>query len=429
MKTNRRFLPSSPSLLAAASICLITPALADDWPQWRGPERNGISGETGLLKEWPAEGPPVRWRSKEVGSGYSTPSVVGERIFLLGNEGMENEFVMALAVGDASRLWMTKLGNVGANRGPQYPGARSTPTVDETRVYALGSDGDLACLDAATGEVQWRKNLRSDFNGQPGNWAYAESPLIDGDLLICAPGGTEATIVALNKNNGDVVWKSAIPEGDQAAYASTTIAEIGGVKQYIQFLQKGVVGIDAKTGKPLWRYERTARGSHANIPTPVAFQDHVYSGAGQSGGGLVKLSASDGAFTAEQVYFGAKLPTQVGGAVRVGEHLYGTTARALLCVEYLTGNLKWEDRSIAPGSLCYADERLYLHGENGEVALIEATPEAYLERGRFTPANLPDHSGRNPKAWAYPVIANGHLYIRNQNLLSCYNVKAKGEAR
>jgi outer membrane protein assembly factor BamB len=219
-----------------------------------------------------------------------------------------------------------------------------------------------------------------------------------------------------------LIWKCAVPGDEQAAYSSALVIEAGGVRQYIQMVQKALVGVEAKTGKLLWRYNRTAKGSPAVIPTPVADGDFIYSGGAMAGGGGVRLKASGGAFEAEQVYFSPKLPTSVGGAVKVGEYLYGTSAAGLLCLEFTTGTVKWDDRSIGAASLCCADGRLYLHGENGEVALVEATPEAYHEKGRFKPTDPPDRGAS--KAWAYPVIADGRLYIRDIGTLWCYDVKA-----
>ena len=268
--------------------------LAADWPQWRGPQRDGVSQETGLLKEWPKDGPKLLWQVKDVGTGYSTPAVVGDRIYLLGNKGNDDEFVEALDVKDGGKVWSTTLGKVGnPDQKPNYPGARSTPTVDGDMIYALSSDGDLACLDRSTGSKKWEKSLRTDFGGHPGQWAYSESPLIDGDVLVCTPGGEEATIVALNKKTGEVIWKCPVPEGDQAAYASIVIADLGGVKQYVQFLQKQLVGVDAKTGKLLWHYNQTAKGSMANIPTPLASQGFVYSAAGKAAAGWSKMIKTD----------------------------------------------------------------------------------------------------------------------------------------
>jgi outer membrane protein assembly factor BamB len=413
-----RFLP----FLATSLLCVAAPLHAKDWPQWRGPSRDGISQETGLLKEWPKEGPKLLWQQEDIGSGYSTPAVVGDRLYLCSNRGMDDEFVQALSAKDGAQIWSAKLGKVGPNQGPQYPASRSTPTLDGDLLYALGSDGDLVCAEIANGKIRWQQNLRTDFGGKPGRWAYAESPLIDGDAVICTPGGSEATLVALNKKTGDVIWKSAVPDGDEAGYASPVIMEVDGVKQYVQFVQKGVVGVDAKTGKFLWRYDRTAQGSPANIPTPVTFKNYVYSGAGRSGGGLVKLSAKEGAVAAEQVYFTPKMPTAIGGSVKVGDYLYGTTGQGLLCADFATSDVKWQERGVGAGSVCYADGRLYIQGEEGEVALVEATPEAYREKGRFTPPDRPPRE--RTKAWAYPVVANGRLYLRDLGSLWCYDIRA-----
>jgi outer membrane protein assembly factor BamB len=416
-------------LIACLALLGAERVFAADWPQWRGPQRDGISRETGLLKEWPAEGPKLLWQAKDIGHGYSTPAVVGERLYLLSNRGEANEFVQALDVKDGRQVWSTRLGNVGPNiPAANYPGARSTPTVDGALLYALGSDGNLACLETAMGKVRWQKNLRTDFGGKTGNWAYAESPLIDGEVLVCTPGGSVATLVALNKRTGDVIWKSAVPGGDPAAYSSAIVVEVGGVKQYVQFLGNGVVGVDAKSGKFLWRDDRTAAKNQVNIPTPVASGGSIYSASAGSGGGLVKLTVNQGMVTAQPVYAAQKLPNSIGGSVRVGEYLYGTAGPVLVCVEFATGTIQWEDRGIGTGSVLYADGRLYLHGETrGDVALVEATPEGYREKGRFMPPDAPD---RGPsRAWAYPVVANGRLYIRDLGSLWCYDVKAAAAAR
>jgi outer membrane protein assembly factor BamB len=416
------------ALVVATSGLVCLTAFATDWPQWRGPHRDGISDETGLLKEWPKGGPKLLWQLKDVGSGYGTPAVAGDWVYLLGNTGMDDEYVEARAVADGKKGWTTRLGKVGPNSGQNYPGARSTPTVDGTLLYALGSNGDLACLEAASGKVVWKKNLRTDFGGKPGMWAYAESPLIDGDVLVCTPGGAKATIVALNKKTGDVIWESASEKEDNAAYASPIVMDFGGVKQYVLFLAKGLVGVDAKTGKYLWRYEKTARGSLANIPTPVTHGGYVFSSTGQGGAGLVRLLSKGGEFDTEPVYFTKNLPTSIGGSLLIGDYLYGTNAKGLMCADFASGNVKWQQQAVGPASVCYADGRLYVHGESGEVALAEAIPDAYREKGRFTPPDQPTHT-KGQKAWAYPVVANGRLYLRDLDRLWCYDVKADGAAR
>jgi outer membrane protein assembly factor BamB len=424
-------MPARP-LAILFTICLTTTlatltAQADDYPQWRGPQRTGLSKETGLLKEWPQGGPKMLWQVKEVGYGYGSLSVANGRIYLISNTGLDNEFVQALDTKDGKPIWTTTIGKVGnPNQQPSYPGARSTPTVDGDSVYILSSDGDLACLETASGKLRWQKNVRKEFGGMPGTWAYSESPLVDGDVVVCTPGGSAATIVALNKRTGDVVWKSSVPGGDPAGYASAIPAQIGGVKQYVQFLGKGLVGVDANSGKFLWRFDKTAdMRAGANSATPVAFENHIYSGAGMSAGGLARIKAENGTFDTEPVYVSKKLPIALGGAVKVGDNLYGTSATGLVCVDWLTGNIKWEDRCVGPASICYADGRLYVHGENtGEVALVEATPDGYREKGRFTPSDQSER--KTAKAWSYPVVANGRLYIRELGTLWCYDVKATG---
>jgi outer membrane protein assembly factor BamB len=413
-----------PGVLCCATLLAMSVASASDWPQWRGPDRNGISDEKGFRKAWPKGGPDLLWKVSDIGRGYSTPAVVGDRVYVLGSEGTENEFVEALSARDGKNLWSTRLGKVGnPKQNPNFPAARSTPTVEGDVVYALGSDGDLACIQASSGKVQWQKNLRKEFGGKPGTWAYSESPLVDGDTLVCTPGGSEATLVALNKKTGDVMWKCATPEGDEAAYSSAIIVEAAGKKQYVQLLQKGLVGVDAKTGQLLWRYGKPVSVYGANIPTPVSAGDTIYVGSAGTGGGAVKIASKDGKLEPEPLYFGPKYPTAIGGAVKVGEYLYGCSGQTLECVEFATGKMKWEERSVAPGSLCYADGLLFLHGEDGEVALVEASPDGYHEKGRFTPAEQPAKANGMEKAWAYPVASNGRLYIRDHESLWCYNVK------
>jgi outer membrane protein assembly factor BamB len=412
------FLAASPSGLAKTG----------DWPQWRGPQRNGASQETGLLKQWPAGGPKLLWQINDIGDGYSTPSVVGARIYLMSNRGLSNEFVQALSAKDGKVIWTTRVGNVGnPDQNPSYPKARSTPTVDGQFVYALGSDGDLVCLDAKSGKIRWQKSIRKDFGGQPGEWAYAESPLVDGDLVVVTPGGAQATMVALNKKTGATVWKAAIPGGDPAGYASAVVVQAGGRKQYVQLLEKGLVGVDAKTGEFLWRYKDAAKGP-AQYFTPVARGEYVYGGALGVGGGLVRLKPDGAGVAAEQVYFLRGLPNGIGGAALVGDYLYGTeVGQKLVAVEFATGQVKWQAEQFGWASIAAADGHLYVHKVTGEMALVEATQEGFREKGKFTPPAQPKHkqAGDFPEmAFAYPVVAHGRLYIRDLGTLWAYDIKA-----
>jgi outer membrane protein assembly factor BamB len=424
--------------IAALCLCLLgaslpgsadTAASDSDWPQWRGPARDGTSRERGLLKQWPAGGPKLLWQVNDIGDGYSTPVVVGSRIYLMSNRGMDNEFVQALSTKDGKPVWTTRVGNVGnPNQNPPYAKARSTPTVDGDFLYALGSDGDLACLEAKSGKIRWQKNIRKEFGGQPGDWAYAESPLVDGDLVVVTPGGAEATMAAVNKKTGAVVWKSAIPGGDPAGYASAIAVEGGGRRQYVQLLPKGLVGVDAKTGQFLWRYKDAAKGP-AQYFTPVGREGYVYCGALGVGGALVRLKQDGAGVAAEQVYFTRGLPNGIGGAVLVGDTIYGTEAGAkLVAAEFTTGKLKWQAESLGWASVAYADGLLFLHGVNGDFVLAEATPEGYREKGRFTPPSQPTKKkvGQFPEmAFTYPVIAGGRLYIRDLGTLWAYDIKAR----
>jgi outer membrane protein assembly factor BamB len=413
-------------IVALGILLLIGSASANDWPQFRGPHRDGTSKETGLLKEWPKDGPKLLWKATDLGQGYSSVAIVDDRFYTLGNEGTDNEFVEARTVKDAKPLWKTHLGKVGPNTpGANYAAARSTPTVDGQTLYVLSSDGDLAAL-SKDGKIRWQKSLRSDFGGQPGAWAYAESPLVDGDALVVTPGGPEATIVALNKNTGQVIWKSALPKAGTAAFSSVIPFELAGSKQYVQLLEKGLFGVEGKTGKLLWHYAKPVSIYGANIPTPLAADDYIYVASAGTGGGAIKILPKDGQFEVEEVYFSAKNPTAIGSVVKLGNQLYGTTGGAMICLEFKTGKVLWQERALGAASLLYADGRIYLHGENGEVALVEASAEAFRQKGRFAPPGQPAHT-RSPmeQAWAYPALADGRLYIRDHNVLWCYDVKAR----
>jgi outer membrane protein assembly factor BamB len=400
-----------------------------DWPQWRGPDRSGVSKESGLLKQWPEGGPKLLWQVNDLGDGYATPIVVGDRIYMLSNTGMENEFVQAISAGDGKVIWTARIGNVGnPNQNPSYPKARSTPTIDGAFLYALGSDGDLACLEVKTGKVRWSKNVRQEFGGQPGEWAYAESPLVDGDVVVVTPGGPQATMLAVNKKNGAVIWKSAIPGGEPAGYASAIVVQAAGRRQYVQLLSKGMVGVDAKTGQFLWRYAEVAKGP-AQYFTPVARGEYVYCGALGVGGGMVRLKADGNGVSAEPVYFTRGLPNGIGGAVIVGDHLYGTeVTQKLLAGDFVTGIVMWEAPNFGWGSIAAADGHLYVHLVTGDYILVEATPQGFRQKGRFTPPNPPKHKqvGQFPEmAFTYPVIADGRLYVRDLGTLWAYDIKEK----
>jgi outer membrane protein assembly factor BamB len=410
-----------------------TTAVAADWPQWQGPDRNAISKETGLFKEWPKDGPPLAWKVKDLGGGYSAPSVAAGRVFGMSNRG-NDEVVWALDEKNGKELWSTRQGD--AYKGQRMPqgkeGPGCTPTIDGEFAYALGSGGDLACLQVTDGKVVWRKSLTADFGGAVPQWSYRESPLIDGDKLIVTPGGKEATLVALKKKTGEVVWKAKVPGGDAAAYSSAIAIDAGGQRQYVQLLGRGLVGVAAEDGKFLWRYNAPANGFGINVTTPLYQDGEVFAtSAYNAGGGLVKLSKDDkGGVKAEEVYLTRKLQNHHGGVILLDGYLYGASGGNeggyLACLEFQTGKVLWDERDkpgrkgVKKGSVAFADGRIYYRQEDGTMILFEPSPKEYLERGRF---EQPDRS-RQPD-WAHPVIANGKLYLRDQDVLLCYEVKGK----
>lgn len=612
-----RCLPLAALLLLAADTALLAerPAGNAQWPQWRGPNRDGVSLETGLLKEWPAEGPPVAWEVNNVGVGFSSVAVADGRIFTQGDlQGVEH--VIALNAKDGSRLWAVlpepvaaqlnqrvademqrgdkngdgrldevealallgwsfnrsdaagegaaeaiaakragtlfaqldanqdgklafaeagqafrdnfaqidqpdaeadnaalaqsrareflqaldadKDGRIsrkeagrslldrpfgqidqkidGENKGDEQltsseienylgklergrdgqlspneladyyarayagrdgvltaeelrshyggyrngngDGPRGTPTIDGDRLYAEGGSGDLCCLDAATGKTLWHRNLVKDFGGGRPGWGYSESPLVVEKLLIVTPGGSQGTLMALDKLTGDVVWRcEGLKEG--AHYSSPVVAEVGGVRQIVQFASKNVFGVRLSDGEFLWSYSAANNGT-ANITTPIVAENHVFASSGYgTGGGLVQIISSGNGQRAEEVYFEKKMANHHGGIVRIGDHMYGFGNGGLIAMNYLTGEIAWTARSVSKGSLVYADGMLYCLGEGHQMALVEATPDEYREHGRFKIESF------GAPSWAHPVVAGGRLYLRNQHRLTAYDVKAQ----
>ena len=404
-----------------------------DWPQWQGPDRNAISHERGLLKEWTKDGPPLAWKIKELGGGDSAPSIAAGRIFGMGNRG-NDEVIWALSEVDGKTLWVTRLGPAFAQQMPQgKEGPGCTPTVDGKLLYVLGLGGDLACLQVKDGKIIWQRSLQGDFNGSLPTWSYRESPLVDGDKVICTPGGEDATLAALDKLTGKTIWKSQLPGSPKAAYASAIAIDFNGQRQYVQLTQKALVGVAASDGKFLWRYDRAANSHGINCSTPIYHDGLVFAASAYgAGGGLVKLSKdTNGGVGAEEVYFSRNMQNHHGGIILLDGCLYGANGGneggALVCLDFQTGNVLWDERDSAEhrapkGSLALADGRLYYRTEKGIMLLIEPSPKQYIERGRF---DQPDRS-KQP-AWSHPIIANGKLYLRDQDVLLCYDVKAQAK--
>ena len=403
--------------LALLGASLLT-ATAADWPQWRGPHRADICTETGLLKTWLEGGPKLVWKATGLGAGYSGVSVVGDRLYTMGDSEDASE-VRALNPADGQILWSAKVGKPGGGDG--FPGPRCTPTVDGDRLYAMSQDGVLVGLERATGKELWRCEMKKDLGGKMmSGWGYSESPLVDGDWLICTPGGSKGALVALDKKTGAKVWQSE-EITDNAAYSSIIVVTIGNVRQYIQVSDKQVYGVEAKTGKLLWT--GAAAGRVAVIPTPIFADDQAFVACGYGVGCRSYRITKDGDnFKTEQAYDNKVMINHHGGVIKVGDYLYGfSDGKGWTCQNFKTGEAVWQHKEgLGKGAIHCADGMLLCRGEDkGTMVLIEASPTGWHEKGRF---EQPDRSDK--KAWPHPVISNGRLYLRDQDVLLCYDVKA-----
>ncbi|VTS00142.1 FOG: WD40 repeat-like protein OS=Pirellula staleyi (strain ATCC 27377 / DSM 6068 / ICPB 4128) GN=Psta_4118 PE=4 SV=1: PQQ_2 [Gemmata massiliana] len=410
--------------LLLASFALATPVIgADDWPIFRGADRTGVSKDTGLLKEWPADGPPLAWKATGIGVGYSSVSVSGDKVFTMGDADKDC-FLFGIDRKTGKKLWELKVGKTGGN----YQGPRCTPSTDGELVFALGQHGDLVCASAKSGKEVWRKSLPKDFGGEVGPWNFSESPLLDGDRLVVTPGGPKAAMVVLEKKTGKRVWAGAIDGGDAAGYSSVVIANLGGVKQYVQLMANGLVSFDAKTGKMLWRYGTKSDrfgGNTANIPTPIVSGEFVFAAAGYGrGAALLKVTKDGERFAVEEVYWNKALTNKHGGVILVGDKVFGDRDDSgnPFCADFKTGRVIWtrkggEGRGSA--SLTCADGKLYIRYSDGWVALVDATADKYTEISAFKVPN-----GKN-NTWAHPVVVGGRFYVRELDTLWCYDVTAK----
>jgi outer membrane protein assembly factor BamB len=384
-------------------------ASAADWPQFRGLNRDGVSGERGLLAAWPPGGPRLVWKTAGLGVGYSSPAVVQGRVYTQGQLG-EKQYVLALDAATGKKLWETNLGP--AFRHPQAgDGPRGTPSVDSGRVYALGAEGTLQSLDANTGQPIWSQNLVRQYGASPPMWGFSESPLIDGNRLIVMPGGRGAGVVALDKSTGRLIWKSG---SEAAGHSSAIVADIGGVHEILALTGPALLALQAETGDVLWRYSKLF-DRYGGIVTPIFHDNQIFlSAAFNADDALLRVDAQRMtevySRNAGMRYFYYSVPVLVEGT------LYSFSDAILTAMDFATGKLQWKDRSVGKGSLIYADGRLYILSEDGVMGLAAPSPTGYHEVSRFSLQT--EAVARTP-----PAIADGKLYLRVQDELFCYDIR------
>ncbi len=403
-------------------------AKAGDWPTFRGSDRTAVSKEANLLQQWPEDGPRLVWECEGTGRGYTSLAIQDQRIYLLG-DGIasvddEDEYLLCHDRQDGKRLGATRLGPPWKSGSPTWQSSRSTPTADGALVYAMTADGELVCCETATGAIVWRKNLKSDFGGKKADsWGYSESVLIDGDHLICTPGGEQSTVVALDKRTGETEWTTVYPGDRGAAHGSIAISTIGDARVYVQTTGSATLGIRANDGKLLWSYpfDRTT----AVAATPIVRDDLIFFTAGYRRGGALLRQAADGmgGITVTEIYpLKPPLANKHGGVVLVGDHVFGDSDDASIpfCADLMTGEIVWKSRGSGRGSIAVAagDGCLYLHFADGTMVLAKAVPAGYEEVGSF---QVP-HGGERP-SWAHPVVLDGKLYLREHNAILCFDIE------
>jgi len=409
----------------ALAIFLTAPLVAGDWAQWRGPNRDGKSAETGLLESWPKDGPRVLWTAEGAGKGYSGVAVVDGRVFTMGSID-EVEKVIAYSLKTGKVLWEAPSGSTFQN--DRGSGPRSTPTTERDVLYALGANGDLVCLKIEKGRKIWHVNIVERFGVKPVHWGMSESVLVEGDTIICNPGGEDASVVALNKKNGATVWTSK-GLSDRAGYASAVAVTVDGVRQIIHFTSQSVVGLRAADGSLLWQYKKTANGT-ANCTTPIVQDRLVFltSGYGQ-GCALLELSGKSGKTEAREVYFNKVMQNHHGSVILVDGSVYGYSSRDFVCLDLQSGTSKWSDKGPGKCSITFADGHLYCLSQDGTMTLVEANPEKYVEKSRFVFKKFRQFKTKmgedeEKPTWAHPVVSHERLFLRDEDKIYCYDIAA-----
>jgi outer membrane protein assembly factor BamB len=413
-------------------LTFVAGSLADDWPEWQGPGRTNVSKETGLLRSWPKDGPKLLWTFKNAGVGYSGPAVVGDLLYSMGARG-ESEYVIVLDVKTGKELWSKPIGETFTFKGNNWgDGPRSTPTLNGDKVYALGGQGELVCMDAHSGKTIWHHNLYKDYDGwvmdnygvAKVGWGYCEGPLVDGKHVVVTPGGDKGLLVAFDKETGKEIWRSHDAKG-KAPYSSIIVAQIGGERQYIQAMDKGMVGVSPNDGKLLWHYPKEFTDMAIN--TPIFHDQQLFVTAGWDQGCYVIRPPKEAKGTEPTKVYEKKFSNEEGGVVLVGDHVYGFfDNKGWVCLKFADGEEAWAEKTkLGKGSLTCANGDLYCYSDSdGTAALVSADPaKKWDEKGRFTIPQKSDLRKPSARIWTHPVVSNGRLYLRDQELIFCYEVK------
>ncbi len=401
--------PARGALVAVLILTAVfTPAVAGEWPRFRGPAADGVSAETKLAAAWPEQGPAVLWRAS-LGSGYSGLSVAGGRVYTMFGSG-DSEFVVALGAADGKEVWRFRIDKLWRDR--QGDGPRSTPTLHDGTLYAVSAGGRLVALDAKDGRSLWQRELREDFGARIPRWGFSASPVIEGKLLLLEVGGPGALIVGLDRKSGREVWRA----GDgKAGYSTPLVATLGGVRQAVFFSAKGIVAVSPSDGALLWtRPWETSWDVNAAMPVQVSPETLFISSGYDVGAALLRVRAGEGKIQVEEVWRNREMKNQFSSSVLHAGQLYGFDDRTLKCIDVATGELRWRARDFGHGSLIRAGRRLFVLGDNGLLALVEATPEEYREKGRMRPFD--------GKTWTAPALAGGRLYLRDENAVIALDV-------
>lgn len=395
-------------------LIAVPAANAADWPQFRGPNRDGISSETGLLKQWPADGPKELWSYEKLGEGYSSVSIANGFIYTCGmTDGQGYLYAFDL---EGNLKYRVNYGPEWTRAG-HYPGTRTTPTIDGDRLYLMSGQGRVACYNAGTGERIWYVDTLEKFGGKNIRWGVAESLLIDGENLICTPGGRDATVVALNKMTGETIWTSK-GLSQLSAYCSPVLIERGPNRLILTMVEQAIVGIDADTGKVYW-VEPHKVSYDIQAVSPVYHDGLMYVTNGYRHGSHGFQLSPDGTSIARK-WSERSLDVQLGGVVLIDGNIHGASTRGQwTCLDLATGDVRFTDRLVGKGAVIYADGLLYGYGENGQVGLIRINPDGYelVSSFRITKGSK-EH-------WAHPSISDGRLYIRRGEALMCYDIKAR----